>query len=346
MANGVACREMYSWRLRCIDCRDRLETLHHVLPCGLRCRIVRVLSLSFVVLASVSALFAENCTITPQAVPQGEVVRIACEAEQGEPAEHADHAERAKQAEGAEQTKQAEQAARMDKRTIHLFRQPDGRFLGLMPVPVLERPGNYPLEVLNHEGAPVRTVTIHVLNAHYPRQYVTLQPATAALRPSPGEQDTVTAFRTTASPERFWSDTIQLPVPGCLTSRFGVQRYVNGKPTGDFHAGLDQRGAAGTPIHAIAPGVVKIVRNFNLRGGTVAIDHGQGLESIYMHMSKTAATEGARVEAGDVIGYIGATGRANGPHLHWTLYANGVPVNPAQWVKVPAACPVVTAHPR
>ena len=133
---------------------------------------------------------------------------------------------------------------------------------------------------------------------------------------------------------------MQLPVPGCLTSPFGVQRLFNGKPTGDFHAGLDQRGAQGTPIHAIAGGVVKIVREFNLRGGTVAIDHGQDVESIYMHMSKTAATEGQQVAAGDVIGYIGATGRANGPHLHWTLYVNGVPVNPAQWVKVPEGCAV------
>jgi murein DD-endopeptidase MepM/ murein hydrolase activator NlpD len=117
-----------------------------------------------------------------------------------------------------------------------------------------------------------------------------------------------------------------------------VQRFFNGKPTGDFHAGLDQRGAAGTPIHAVAAGVVRIVRDFSLRGGTVAIDHGQGVESIYMHMSKTAAKEGEHVSAGDVIGYVGATGRANGPHLHWTLYVNGVPVNPVQWVKVPVRC--------
>ncbi|MBV8831783.1 MAG: M23 family metallopeptidase [Acidobacteriaceae bacterium] len=93
------------------------------------------------------------------------------------------------------------------------------------------------------------------------------------------------------------------------------------------------------PIHAVAPGVVRIARDFRLRGGTVAIDHGQGVESIYVHMSKTAAREGEQVSAGDVIGYVGATGRANGPHLHWTLYVHGVAADPAQWVKVPAPCP-------
>jgi murein DD-endopeptidase MepM/ murein hydrolase activator NlpD len=117
-----------------------------------------------------------------------------------------------------------------------------------------------------------------------------------------------------------------------MTSLFGVTRYHNGKPTGDYHAGIDQRAAAGSPIHAIAAGVVKIVQLYNLRGGTVAVDHGQGLESIYLHMSKFAVKEGDVVERGDVIGFVGATGRATGPHLHWTIYANGEAVNPLQWV--------------
>jgi len=119
-----------------------------------------------------------------------------------------------------------------------------------------------------------------------------------------------------------------------MTSRFGVQRYLNGKPTGNFHAGLDQRSPAGTPVHAMDGGIVKIVREWNLHGRTVGIDHGQGLESIYLHMSKLAVAEDAAVKKGDVIGYVGSTGRSTGPHLHWSLYANGVPVNPLDWVQV------------
>lgn len=237
------------------------------------------------------------------------------------------------------------QTARMNGRTVPLFPQSNGAPLGLVPVPVLEKPGTYPLELLGQSGAIVETISVRVTDAHYLKQNVSIGKSTAALKPSPGEQETVSSFRHTASPTRYWEDSMQLPVPGCLTSPFGVQRLFNGKPTGDFHAGLDQRGAEGTPIHAIAGGVVKIVQEFNLRGGTVAIDHGQGVESIYMHMSKTAATEGQQVAAGDVIGYIGATGRANGPHLHWTLYVNGVPVNPALWVKVPEACAVAHVSP-
>ena len=88
------------------------------------------------------------------------------------------------------------------------------------------------------------------------------------------------------------------------------------------------------PVRAVADGVVKLVRTYNIHGGTVAIDHGQGLESMYLHLSKFAVAEGTVVHKGDVIGYSGSTGRSNAPHLHWSLYANGVPVNPGQWVAV------------
>jgi murein DD-endopeptidase MepM/ murein hydrolase activator NlpD len=101
----------------------------------------------------------------------------------------------------------------------------------------------------------------------------------------------------------------------------------------------------GAPIHAVAAGTVRIVQMFQLRGGTVAIDHGQGLETIYMHMSRFAAKEGQKVKAGDVIGYVGSTGRATGPHLHWSLYANGHPVSPNQWVKL-TSCSAVRVRKR
>ena len=74
------------------------------------------------------------------------------------------------------------------------------------------------------------------------------------------------------------------------------------------------------------------MRQFNIHGGTVAIDHGQGVGSLYLHLSRFAAREGARVAQGDVIGYAGSTGRSSAPHLHWSLYVNGVPVNPRQWL--------------
>jgi murein DD-endopeptidase MepM/ murein hydrolase activator NlpD len=226
-------------------------------------------------------------------------------------------------------------AARMGEKAVRLFADGGGTF-GLMPVAIAEKPGEYRLELLDAAGAVVESRVVQVVDAHYRKQNVTMSEGTAELKPSPGETETVTAFRNAVSETRYWEEPLEAPVRGCMTSRFGVQRYLNGKPTGSAHAGLDLRSAAGTPIHAAAGGVVKIVREWNLHGRTVAIDHGQGLETIYLHMSRQAVVEGQTVKKCDVIGYVGSTGRSTAPHLHWTIYANGWPVNPLEWVKVGA----------
>jgi murein DD-endopeptidase MepM/ murein hydrolase activator NlpD len=224
--------------------------------------------------------------------------------------------------------------AKMEDRTIRLFPQPDGASFGLMPVPALQKPGEYKIELFDKAGAAVASAPVRVLDAHFPKQNVVIAENLAELKPAPGETEEATAFRKTVSDARYWEDPLGLPVRGCMTSPYGVQRYLNGKPTGDYHGGLDQRSPAGTPIRAVAGGVVKIVREWNLHGNTVGIDHGQGLESMYLHMSKFAVSEGATVKKGDVIGYVGTTGRSTAPHLHWTLYVNGIPVNPLDWVQV------------
>ena len=236
-------------------------------------------------------------------------------------------------------------AARMNGVTIPLFPEPGGATSGLMPVGVEQEPGDYPLEFLDHAGAVIHQTTVDVQDAHYPRQDIAISQALSDLRASTAEADAVHAFLTSVSNIRYWSGPLRLPVPGCMNSPFGASRLHNGKPTGDYHGGVDQRGAPGTPIHAVAAGTVRIVRMFTLRGGTVAIDHGQGLESIYMHMSHFAAKEGQHVQAGAIIGYVGSTGRATGPHLHWSLYANGHAVSPNQWVKL-TPCGAVRPRPR
>lgn len=230
------------------------------------------------------------------------------------------------------------ESARLNGKTIPLFAQPTGVRMGLMPVPVLTKPGAYTLQLLDSGGQPVGKLAVTVVDAHYRRENIAIAPAISSLRPSPGEQETVGDFKRTVSEVRYWNEPFQPPVPGCLTSPFGSMRMHNGKPTGDYHAGVDQRGAAGTPIHPITPGVVKLVQKYNLRGGTVAVDHGQGMETIYLHMSGFNAKVGQHVTADDVIGYVGSTGRANGPHVHWTLYVNGEAMNPGQWMSL-ANCP-------
>ena len=227
----------------------------------------------------------------------------------------------------------------MGDRTIRLFPQSDGASFGLMPVPALQKPADYTVDLFDQAGAVVASAPVKVVDAHFPRQNVVIAENLAELKPAPGESEDATAFREAVSDVRYWSEPLGLPVRGCMTSRYGVQRYINGKPTGDFHGGLDQRSPAGTPIRAVAGGVVKIVREWSLHGNTVGIDHGQGLESMYLHMSKFAVSEGATLKKGDVIGYVGTTGRSTAPHLHWSLYVNAVPVNPLDWVHVESCAP-------
>jgi murein DD-endopeptidase MepM/ murein hydrolase activator NlpD len=235
-------------------------------------------------------------------------------------------------------------SARLNGRTVRMFRQTNGSWFGLMPVAVADVPGAYSVEFLDEDGAAVGSAKLTIRATKFPTQNVVLAPQIEALHSTPEDIETLTAFRKSVSDERFWDDPLTAPVPGCVLSPFGVKRLHNGKPTGEIHAGIDQRSAAGLPVHAVAGGVVKIAQTFAVLGGTVALDHGQGLETMYLHMSKLVVEPGAQVKKGEVIGYVGATGRANGPHLHWVVYVNGVAVNPQQWVAL-KACGAEKAKP-
>ena len=275
------------------------------------------------VLSSVAAIFvpsarAQQCTVKPASIPLGQTVRLRCELPD------AVFAATARLNEPLN--------GNLGGRTVRLFKQESGDWQGLMPVAVADLPGTYPIEFLAADGATLASVKLTIRKTIFPSQNVVLAPQIEALHSTTEERQTLTTFRDSVSDVKYWDDPLVAPLPGCVISHFGVARLHNGKPTGEIHAGIDQRAAAGTAIRAVAAGVVRIVQPFNVLGGTVAIDHGQGLETMYLHMSKLNVEPGTRVNKGDVIGYAGATGRANGPHLHWVVYVNGVPQNPQQWV--------------
>ena len=132
------------------------------------------------------------------------------------------------------------------------------------------------------------------------------------------------------------------PVTGRISGVFGSQRVYNGTPKSP-HSGLDVAAPTGTPLRAPAPGVVSFVApDLYLTGGTVLLDHGHGLSSSFLHLSRIDVTLGQRVERGQVLGAIGATGRATGPHMHWGLNWFGVRVDPQPLLEPltpPAASP-------
>ena len=119
------------------------------------------------------------------------------------------------------------------------------------------------------------------------------------------------------------------PVEGRISGRWGNQRVLNGTPSTP-HFGVDIAAPTGTPIRAPAAGVVSLANNdMHFEGGLVFIDHGQGLITMYLHMSRLDVVAGQRVAQGDVIGAVGASGRATGPHLCWRMRLNGRQLDPS-----------------
>jgi murein DD-endopeptidase MepM/ murein hydrolase activator NlpD len=150
---------------------------------------------------------------------------------------------------------------------------------------------------------------------------------------SPGEQEAVDAAKACLSPERMWQGSFTKPSQYRLSTLFGVKRAVNGRMLKDyFHSGLDFAAPAGAPVVATANGtVILAAQGWRLHGNCVALDHGQGVVSFYIHLKTLAVTKGQSVKAGDKIGTVGQTGRANGPHLHFSIYVNKVATNPLDW---------------
>ena len=140
----------------------------------------------------------------------------------------------------------------------------------------------------------------------------------------------INAARAVESDVEGWRQDFIWPVKGRISGRFGSQRIYRGEP-GSYHSGIDiATGESGTPFVAPADGVVVLAAEtpFSLEGNLLMIDHGMGLNSAFLHCSELAVKEGERVKQGQYIGRIGMTGRATGPHLHWSMKWRAARVDP------------------
>ena len=256
----------------------------------------------------VTPLQAQKCSVSPVQVKLGQTLRITC------PAEFT--------------------SVKLNERSARLYLQPDGKRFGLLAISVKDAPGTFSLLISRNGDGEPQNLPVVIRKTFFPSQNVKLSPEIESLHSTPEEMALLTSFRDAISETRSWEDPLQPPVSGCMTSPFGVKRLHNGKPTAEYHGGVDQRTPEGEAIRAVATGTITFAKQFNVLGNAVGIDHGQGLESMYLHMSRLVVAPGAAVQRGDILGYAGSTGRSTGPHLHWVLYVNGVNVNPAQWVKL------------
>ncbi len=212
----------------------------------------------------------------------------------------------------------------------------DDRCMAIVGLPLGTKPGEHALELEGVGGTRAR-LTFEVDRKDYETQRLTI---TDKRKVDPTQEDLVRIGkerkRISAALER-WTDQPAVPtelihpVAGVQSSAFGLRRILNDKPRNP-HSGIDIAAAEGTPIVAAGNGIISETGGYFFNGNTVFIDHGQGLTTMYCHMSQIDVEPGQPVSQGDVIGLVGKTGRVTGAHLHWSVTLNDARVDPALFI--------------
>lgn len=192
--------------------------------------------------------------------------------------------------------------------------------------------GPVSVQVIRPDGSR-ETASVAVTARDWPIEQVdgvpagTVDPPPAIARRIAHEQALVAAARTRDDARTGFTQDFTWPVNGRISGRFGNQRIYNGTP-GPAHSGMDIAAPDGTPVKAPAAGLVTFAGDLYLTGGTILLDHGHGVSSNFLHLSRMDVKAGDAVEQGQVLGAVGATGRATGPHLHWGMNWFDVRVDP------------------
>lgn len=208
-------------------------------------------------------------------------------------------------------------------------------WLALVGIPLSEQPGEHKAIVKTADQS--HELSFNIENKDYPAQYLTIKKKRMVTGFTEADLTKINADKKAMSKAKStWVEqTIDAnfiaPVDGRLSSLFGLKRFFNNIPKRP-HNGLDIAAKTGTAI--IAPASAKVIDtgNYYFNGNTVFLDHGQGLLSAYLHMNKISVKPGQQVKQGDILGTVGETGRVTGPHLHWIVYLNKTPVDPALFI--------------
>jgi len=219
------------------------------------------------------------------------------------------------------------------QQTYPAFQLKPNRWRSLLPTTPLDKPGRRSLQV--SAGKDVRNLAVWVAKRSFPTQRLWLPPG----KDNEGtdfEFSQTAAFKKLVTPQKLWSGVFRKPNRGPISAIYGIRRYYNGVFAKDYyHRGIDYAGGTGSPVVAPAAGRVALVgresQGFKIHGNVVGLDHGQGVTSIFLHLSRINVQKGELVKAGQVIGAVGSTGASTGPHLHWGLYIHGLAVDPAPW---------------
>ena len=225
---------------------------------------------------------------------------------------------------------------------LSFFPLEDGRQVAIQGVHALLEPGAYPLQLqatLPDGSKQVFEQKVIVQTGYYPQETLLVEPETIDPVTTETEMAQIVEMTSKINPTRFWSGIFKSPAVfnDCFTSQYGNRRTYIGSGTGQeyysFHSGLDFCGGEGLPITAPANGVVVFAGPLAIRGNATIIDHGWGVFSGIWHQSQILVSAGQQVSVGEQIGFVGGTGRVTGAHLHWEVWANGVQVNPFDWLQ-------------
>lgn len=210
-------------------------------------------------------------------------------------------------------------------------------YLSYVALPADQKAGGYTLQVksgyrvLASQKIEVRPGQFGTQNIRYQRP-----PVDAALQKKlDAEYALIDQARESYTPEKLWDQPFLVPVPHRISSVYGTRRLLNGKYNG-YHGGVDFASPMGYPVKAPAAGKVVLANYFsaaNANGNTVFLDHGMGVTTGYIHLSKINVKVGDLVERGQTIGLIGSTGRSTGPHLHWGTYIHGQNTDGLGWIR-------------
>lgn len=212
----------------------------------------------------------------------------------------------------------------------------DGCFVGIGAVDVETAPGNYLVNLTGgneHVG-----IKLLVSALAFPEHHLTLPDEKVFLSPEDLQRARREAEKLdtlwTIVTDRLWSGSFIRPLENDVSTVFGEKRIIN-KKKNSRHRGIDIRGTTGEEVRASNSGRVVLAEELFFGGNTVVLDHGQGIYTIYMHLSSLETKKDAFVSKGDIVGLVGSTGRSTGPHLHFGVKVNSISINPISLIQLP-----------
>lgn len=210
-------------------------------------------------------------------------------------------------------------------------------WVALVGIPLATKPGQLQLALPKDNG---KQISFSVTDKRYREQRITIK-NTRKVNPEQRDMERIGRERSEMlGALGNWRQTLQpvtrfeLPAQGPFSSPFGLKRFFNDQPRAP-HSGLDIAAPKDAPITAPAPGVVTAAGDYFFNGRNLILDHGHGLVTMYSHMERIDVKVGEQVETGTQLGTVGSSGRATGPHLHWTVSLNNVRVDPMLFIDAP-----------